>query len=124
MAELADLVERVKGVLYGSRPDLRPRMDYLEVAVNDTLTDMEFATPSLWQRDDFAEFQPDGEIVYLRTDHPASGSVAVYKRGADGTRRDQRFGAMPHHRAAHCGQEEACAYLEPLARARLNETGA
>lgn len=45
----------------------------------------------------------------------------LVERGADVTKRDQRFGGMPHGWAAHSGQEEARAYLEPLAKARLNE---
>ena len=46
----------------------------------------------------------------------------LVERGADVTKRDQRFGGMPHEWAAYCGQEEARAYLEPLAKARLSET--
>ena len=46
----------------------------------------------------------------------------LVERGADITKRDQRFGGMPHEWAAYCDQEEARAYLEPLAKARLDET--
>jgi len=46
----------------------------------------------------------------------------LVQRGADVTKRDRRFGGLPHEWAAHCDQEEARAYLEPLAKARLDET--
>jgi len=41
--------------------------------------------------------------------------------GADLTTRDQRYNAMPHEWAYYCGQEEAHAFLEPLANARLDD---
>lgn len=86
MADLATIRGYVEDIIYGSIPRTRPTEDTLVTGINTTDTDPAFALyDATWKRGDRAEFQPDGEIVILTADHPASASTATVRRAQHGT---------------------------------------
>ncbi len=82
MASISNLADEAIKLLYGIAPISRPQEDTIGANLAQGATTMTPATDTMWKRDDYAEFQPDGELVVCAAD--ASTTVAI-RRGQRGT---------------------------------------
>ena len=78
---LSTLVDDCYGILYGVGRAERPKEDTSGV-LTDSGTSATMGTAAMWKRDDYAEFQDNGELIIFAAD--ASGATAV-RRGQRGT---------------------------------------
>lgn len=81
---LATLVQSTQNILYGSTPIARPEEDTLNGGITDVATTLTPTTTALWKKNDFAEFQPDGEIVVFAADSAGATAVRRAQRGTTG----------------------------------------
>ena len=85
-ATLAGLILDVEDMLYGLAQVERPREDTLLSAVGSAVdVTWRFAYPSMWKKDDYAEYAPSagtvGEVVIMAEDHPTAAADVTVRRG-------------------------------------------
>jgi hypothetical protein len=81
MTSLAQLVTDTRSILYGMELVERPAEDTLNGAITVGATSLTPWTPSMWFKDNYAEFD-DGEIVIFEGD---SAGATVVRRGQRGS---------------------------------------
>lgn len=91
MTTLATLVDDCYGILYGVGRAERPKEDTIAVQFLTASTSVTPTTPTLWKRDDYAEFT-DGELVIFAADSAGATTVRRAQRGT--TAADHASGAV------------------------------
>jgi hypothetical protein len=81
VATLAGLVQDCFNAVYGIAQQKRPQEDTNNAQVLAAATSMTPDTPTMWKRGDYAEFQPDGEIVIFTADSAGATTIRKGQRG-------------------------------------------
>lgn len=80
MTTLAALRRTTLNILFGLDDFEYPKSDRLDGSINDTIETVAFDTSGLWDVDDYAEFQANGEVIQF-----LDSAATLAKRGQRGT---------------------------------------
>lgn len=84
MATLTDLEDQVREIMFGVARVERPAEDTLAAVMSDSTTSSTPATPAMWKRGNYAEFD-NGEVIIFGADSAGATAVRRAQRGTTAT---------------------------------------